>query len=404
MLRRQDRHFPQEIVDIIVENVQDPADWRRCALVHRSWTPASQRQIFRQIFLELCGSCGVKILRLRDILSASPCIAANVQELALYQEQHGYFEDEEEEGEDGNNDDEEENGTEMTRSQVLHGLSLVIKLIPQVQTISLCCGDIHGDRWLLDPKLMQLVQSFLERPAIKNIVLMEWLFPTLPSFYEFMDRAVAASLVSLTLHVDIDADDTSDSSSFAEPMPTSLSPKDDPPIILSSLDIDTDCQSFGAWIDSLSHPLVVQRLTLRGSSDVKLTPVLSRLSSGISELSLYDNDDHPSINLSGLGHISKITLCVPNEHQDLSRSFAENLLTLPRSNSIKSLVVQDEIFENPGSRSAFEFIDKFISSQRLPTSIGRPDISSTIVIPRVGYIPAYSYMAGYIHPQYSHPA
>jgi len=77
-------HIPQEIIDAILDDLAgclaNPADWKACALVSKSFRPYSQSVLFRSITIDTEDH---SLWRLHTVLEDNPHLGTHVRELVL---------------------------------------------------------------------------------------------------------------------------------------------------------------------------------------------------------------------------------------------------------------------------------------------------------------------------------
>ncbi|KAJ8457170.1 hypothetical protein ONZ45_g18423 [Pleurotus djamor] len=279
--------LPREIIDIIIAFVARPPDLRECALVHRTWTPTCQRQLFRNITVSIEGSdslASTYIGRLWSVLQKLPHLARCVEELSV-----GYV-----------------FGDAETARQEQQLLSIIIPTFTHLVKLSLCC-DSNIFLFDFDILLVAALREVLSSPRLRHVTIDGWYFNDLPHFISLMGTHVNDALSTLTLgYIE-----------FYNSTPLIIRPKTGPPNTLDSLVVEMDNEDAETWFASLTHPLAAKSLKLGDELVEAAMPLVTRFSAGLEKLTINfpgnDSLEEVDVDFGNLSRLSKFTL---NLHPD----------------------------------------------------------------------------------------
>ncbi|KAJ8515695.1 hypothetical protein ONZ45_g6908 [Pleurotus djamor] len=331
---------------MIIGFMDDPVGWRQCALVCRSWTHASRLHLFRDINITIGEFNVPPVIRLQAVIMRSPYLARQVRTLTLRRDCSEYFPSD-------------------TQEQLI---SIMLPLFIHVQTFSYILDAEDGPEleFVIDPLLRTAIGAFLRSSHIKHVDLSGLTFYNLEDFMNLMGETVAALSTLHIQHICI----------LNETRPSTRPiTKRGSPVTLDTLTVVRPEDVVEHWLDSLSHPLVVKKLVLRGYGPTGF--LISRLCDGLEELCIHVGfgssslsacaypdsvtlDPAPFFDFSRLKYLLKLTLGYTFD------TLYDILQATVEDNRLESLDLHILEWDFSMDTPRFSLLDDLLSSTRFP--------------------------------------
>ncbi|KAJ8487216.1 hypothetical protein ONZ45_g14423 [Pleurotus djamor] len=319
--------IPQELVDMIIGFVDDPTDWKQCALVCRSWIHASHLHLFREISVAIGEFRVPPVIRLQAVLNKSPYLARHVRSLKIERIIDDDF-------------------FVGPQEQLL---SIMLPLFALVHTFVFISYGDEEEEFMIDEMLRNAVGVLLRSSLLKHVTLHGLVFLNFGDFSDLIGTTIH-SLSTLHFRGIIRY------RPVESPRPTT---KSGPPVVLDTLIVDHPGAIYLEWLESLSHPLIVKKLVMSGVGPS--SHLVGRLASGLEELCLLlDHDFAPFPDFSRLPCLTKLTVKYP--HEEL---YDNVLIKIPEDNHLESLELHITDFESLEALS-IRITDVFLTSGHFP--------------------------------------